>query len=200
MNEGLRKDTTERGETAQRTLRGWWQARHRIAMEALFIGVVVMSVIGIALTNIAPAASYRYWLFTVGIFAIAAVLTGNLRAWEEHRSLFHVTLEQTVHWGITLLAVLIVHLMLLGGRLTFEATGLILMLLLGQAVALDGFHRTGWRFALLGLAIMVMALFAAWFAAYVWMLVAGGLLIWVLAVILDIYLPHPADGRSPGAP
>ena len=195
MNEGMRKNATEQDGTARRTLRDWWQARHRIAMEALFLSVVMMTVIGIALTNIAPAASYRYWLFTVGLFAIAGVLTGNLRAWEEHRSLFHVTLEQTVHWAVTLLAVLIVHLMLLSGRLTYEATGLILMLLLGQAVALDGFHRTGWRFAVLGLSLMVMALFAAWFAAYVWMIVAGGLLLWLAAVLLDVYLPHPADGR-----
>ncbi len=195
MNEGMRKNATEQDGTVRRTLRGWWQARHRIAMEALFLSVVVMTVIGIALTNIAPAASYRYWLFTVGLFAIAGVLTGNLRAWEEHRSLFHVTLEQTVHWAVTLLAVLIVHLMLLSGRLTYEATGLILMLLLGQAVALDGFYRTGWRFAVLGLTIMIMALFAAWFAAYVWMIVAGGLLLWLAAVLLDVYLPHPADGR-----
>ncbi len=195
MDEGRWKNTTEQGGTARRTLRAWWEARHRIAMEALFLSVVVMTVIGIALTNIAPAASYRYWLLMVGLFAITGVLTGNLRAWEEHRSLFHVTLEQTVHWAVTLLAVLIVHLMLLSGRLTFESTGLILMLLLGQAVALDGFYRTGWRFAVLGLTIMVMALFAAWFAAYVWMIVAGGLLLWLVAVLLDIYLPHPADGR-----
>ncbi len=195
MNEGIRKNATEQEGMARSTLRDWWQARHRIAMEALFLSVVVMTVIGIALTNIAPAASYRYWLFTVGLFAIAGVLTGNLRAWEEHRSLFHVTLEQTVHWTVTLLAVLIVHLMLLSGRLTFEATGLILMLLLGQAVALDGFYRTGWRFAVLGLTIMAMALFAAWFAAYVWMIVAGGLLLWLIAMLLDIYLPHPAERR-----
>jgi len=132
MNENMRNDATEREETGRRTLRDWWRARHRIAMEALFLGVVVLTVIGVALTNIAPAASYRYWLFTVGLFAIAGVLTGNLRAREEHLSLFHVTLEQTVHWAVTLLAVLIVHLMLLSGRLTYEATGLILMLLLGQ--------------------------------------------------------------------
>ncbi len=195
MDEGSQKDMTGHGGTARHTLRDWWQARHRIAMEALFLSVVVMTVIGIALTNIAPAASYRYWLFMVGLFAIAGVLTGNLRAWEEHRSLFHVTLEQTVHWAVTLLAVLIVHLMLLSGRLTFEATGLILMLLLGQAVALDGFHRTGWRFAILGLTLMVMALLAAWFAAYVWTIVTGGLLLWLVAVLLDVYLPHPADKR-----
>ncbi len=194
MDENMRNGTTEREEKERRTLRDWWRTRHRIAMEALFLGVVVLTVIGVALTNIAPAASYRYWLFTVGLFALAGVLTGNLRAREEHRSLFHVTLEQTVHWAVTLLAVLIVHLMLLSGRLTYEATGLILMLLLGQAVALDGFHRTGWRFALLGLAIMAMALFAAWFAAYVWMIVVGGLLLWLAAVLLDAYLPHPADG------
>ncbi len=132
---------------------------------------------------------------TVGLFAVAGILTGNIRAWEEHRSLLHVTAEQTTHWAVTLLAVLIVHLMLLSGRLTFEATGLILMLLLGQAVALDGFYRTGWRFALLGLTIMGMALFAAWFAAYVWMLIAGGLLLWLAATLLDIYLPHSERKR-----
>ncbi len=176
-------------------LRGWWRTRHRIFMEAIFLAVVVMTVIGVALTNVAPSASYRYWLFTVALFAVSGILTGNLRAWEEHRSLFHVTLEQTVHWAVALLAVLIVHLMLLGGRLTYEAAGLILMLLLGQAVALDGFYRTGWRFALLGLTLMAMALFAAWFAAYVWMIVAGGLVLWLVAVIVDAYLPRSPEGR-----
>ncbi len=62
-------------------------------------------------------------------------------------------------------------------------------------MALDGFYRTGWRFALLGLTIMGMALFAAWFAAYVWMLIAGGLLLWLAATLLDIYLPHSERKR-----
>ena len=164
-------------------------------MEALFIGVMILAVIGIALTNVAPAVSHRYWLLTVGLFALAGILTANLRARAAHRSLFHVTLEQTVHWALALLAVFIVHLMLLSGRLTYEAAGLFMMLLLGQALALDGFYRTGWRFALLGLTLMAMALFAALFAAYVWMIVAGALLVWLLALALDVYLPHPADGR-----
>ncbi len=109
---GMQTDDMNRART-------WWRARHRILMEALFLAVVVMTVIGIALTNITPSTSYRYWLMTVGLFAIAGILTGNIRAWEEHRSLLHVTAEQTTHWAVTLLAVLIVHLMLLSGRLTF---------------------------------------------------------------------------------
>ena len=173
----------------------WRRARHRTLTEIFYFAVVVLGVTGIAITNVSPAASYRFWMFSAGIFAIAAIITASLRARQRSAPLMGLILEQLVHWALTVFSIIILHFMVLSGRLTFEGAGLVMMLVLGQVIALDGYRRTGWRFALLGLAIMLTALLAAWFAAYVWMIAAAGVLLWLLTLMVDIFIIHP---RSTG--
>ena len=171
------------------------QARRRkLLLEALFLAVVALAVVGLALTNASPALGYRYWLVTIALFALAGVLVGNIRAHAAHRPLMKVTLDQVAHWGVTLLAVFLVHMLVMSGRITYEAAGFVMMLLVGEAVTLDGIYQTGWRFAMVGLTIMAMAIITAWFALYVWMLVVGGLLVWALLA----YLEHRM-GKTPAA-
>jgi membrane protein YdbS with pleckstrin-like domain len=43
---------------------------------------------------------------------------------------------------------------------------------------------------------MFMALLAAWFAAYVWMIVAAGVLLWLLTLAVDIFIIHPRSAGS----
>lgn len=169
--------------------------RHRLLVEALFLLVIIMALTGFALSNAAPQTGYHYWLFTLLAFAAIAIITGNIHAWEQHRSLWRITAEQLVHWGITLLSVLVVHLVLLSGRLTYEAAGLMVMLLLGQALALDGYHRAGWRFGLLGLVMMGLTLLAGWMAASIWLLALGGILLWALSFPLEALL-HSRKKRA----
>ncbi len=171
------------------------QARRRkLFLEALFMAVVALAVTGLALTNASPALGYRYWLVTIALFALAGVLVGNIRAHAAHRPLMKVTLDQVAHWGVTLLAVFLVHLLVLSGRITYEAAGFVMMLLVGEAVTLDGIYQTGWRFAMVGLTVMAMAIITAWFALYVWMLVVGGLLVWALLAYLEHRMGNPPSG------
>jgi hypothetical protein len=168
--------------------------QQRLLAEALFLFVTGLAVTGLALTNASPALGYRFWLITVALFAVAGVITGNLRARAVSQRLMKVTVAQAAHWGVTLLAVLLVHLLVLSGRITYEAAGFVMMLLIGEAVALDGIYQTGWRFAVLGLVLMAMAIVIALFSLYIWVLLVGGLVVWGLLAVLEHGVRHRGSG------
>ncbi len=173
----------------------WWQRKHRLREELVLAGVLSLALLGIAITNISPASSYRYWLVIMGLFALAGMVLAGLRSHQKGLSVSHVALDQLVHWGATFGAVLAVFIMLGAGRLTYEATGLMILLLLGLAMFLDGYYRAGWRFSLLGILIVILALAAAWLSAYIWPILIAGAVIWPLSILAEIRLGHKLMNR-----
>jgi|GEM_PF-6513582 len=89
--------------------------------------------------------------------------------------------RQVPFWLLVLAAMFIIRALVGEGRITFAAAGFVSMLLMGLALALDGLVASGWRFTLLGLALMGMTLLTAWFAAYMWLLLPLALLTWWVA-------------------
>jgi len=74
-----------------------------------------------------------------------------------------------LHWIGLLVAVQLVYLLLLTGRLHNENTGLIVFLLLALTTFLAGIHL-GWRLCLMGLFLGAALVAAAFLEEYVWML------------------------------
>jgi len=171
----------------------WWGREHRFIEELVLAGVLVLVLTGIAITNISPARSYHFWFAMVVLFAAAGLVIGTVRAHHKHISISKVVLDQIVHWGATLVAVLAVYWMLNAGRLNYEAAGLIVVLLLGLAMFLDGYYRVGWRFSLLGFVLMLMSVGAAYLSAYIWPILFLGAVIWPLSIIIEVYLTHLKD-------
>jgi len=75
-----------------------------------------------------------------------------------------------------------VYLLLQTGRLNYESTGLIIELILGLSLFLDG-HNLGWRFCLLGTLVGITAIIAAYIEEYIW----GILLISLCLSVMTYY-------------
>lgn len=157
--------------------------------DIILLILLVLCVAGMAITNFSPARSYRYWLVMTAVFWIG----GMIIVWSkkpEHR-IRSVFLVQTMHWFASAVAVVGVFILLDTGRLNYETTGLVLLLLLGLAVFLDGF-RISWRLSLLGVMLGVSSIIAALIEQYIWIVMLGTVA-GVLVVVL--WERRTGDGR-----
>ncbi len=153
--------------------------RKTLVEDIILLLLLALCLLGMAITNFSPARSYRYWLVMTAVFWIG----GMIIVWSkkpEHR-LRAVLWVQTVHWLATVVAVIGVFVLLDAGRLNYETTALVLLVVLGLSVFLDG-YRISWRLSLLGAMLGFSAIVAALIEQYMWIIVLGTLA--VLAVII----------------
>jgi hypothetical protein len=127
----------------------------------IFISLLVLSMAGVGITDYSPEISHFYWLAMVFVFAIAAMFSGYKRAQHKNLPVWNDIFIHLLHWVGTLIAVLVVYTFLHTGRIDFEQTGLMILLILALATFLDGL-RIGWRFSLAGVFLGVTAIVAAY--------------------------------------
>ncbi len=154
--------------------------RKTLVEDIILLLLLALCLVGMAITNFSPARSYRYWLVMTAVFWIG----GMIIVWSKRpeRKFYSVLLVQTMHWLATAVAVVGVFVLLDTGRLNYETTGLVLLLLLGLAVFLDGF-RISWRLSLLGVMLGLSAIVAALIVQYLWLVMLAAL-VGVLLVAL----------------
>lgn len=140
-----------------------------------------LSILGVGITDYSPLQSYRYW----GAMTLVLASSGMAIGWSRvHRLGLPVAKTlgtQLIHWAATGVAVGGILLLLKAGRLNYESTGLVLLIVLGLATFLDG-YRINWRFSLVGLLIFVSGITAAYVEEYLWVLlvIATGVAVAVL--------------------
>lgn len=131
------------------------------------VGVLLLSIVGVGVTDVSPMKSYYYWIVLTLLFGVASIAI----IWFKEKELDHKSSSaigaQIIHWAGTIFAVLIVFSLLKSGRLNYENSGLVMMLILGLSIFLDGYHMS-WRFSLVGLFIMFCTILVAYAEAYVW--------------------------------
>ncbi len=175
-----------------------------------FIGLIVFSLIGIAMTNLSPIISFWYWLAMVPVFAGAAVVTEWTQARHLGDTVTHVIKIQIAHWSGVVIALLATHTLWANGRLQNEDTGLVILLTLAVATYLDGPH-CGWRFYLAGSFLFLIAVVAAHIKYFVWFVILLAVPIVLLGIYLDEHhlvptirgsrkLEKAADYAAPRAP
>ena len=163
--------------------------------EALLGEVFILSLAGIAITNISPTSGLRYWAGMSLMMAISALVIGAVRMAEERNGRAKFFLAQIVHWAATLLVLFAVHELYRAGRLNHDNAALVLLLILGLSTFLDG-YRISWRFALTGVLLAATALLAAYVEKYTWPMVVIGFVV-LLGVVAFEYLRR---GRRQGNP
>ena len=150
--------------------------RKYIIEEVILFIVFALSLIGMAITDFSPLESHRYWVLMIVLLAIASIGLGWSK--EDYQGkLFNLTVRQLIHWGATLLTVLGVYLLLHTGRLNYESTGLIIELILGFSLFLDG-RNFGWRISLLGILVGSTAIVAAYVDEYIWVILLVSSCLW----------------------
>lgn len=169
-------------------------------MEATaLIAALILSLLGIGITDYSPGQSYRYWGGMTLVLAVAGIAIG----WSTTRRLgmpARATLiAQLIHWCATGIAVTGVFLLLKAGRLNYENTGLVLLLTLGLSTFLDG-CRVSWRFGLIGLLMFVTGIVAAYAEEYLWVLLIIAVGVAIFTFIWGRYRSAKAHHVQAGSP
>ena len=160
--------------------------------EIVIIGLIVLSIIGIGITDFSPADSYKYWVAMVPIFCGACLILEWSRVRGKGFKWTTILRTQLLHWAGLLVAVRLVFEMLHKGRLDNENTGLVILLLLALSIFIAGIHL-GWRLCLVGGFLGAALVAATYLEEYVWILLIIG-----LAVLVIVFLWKHFVGSQDG--
>jgi hypothetical protein len=155
--------------------------------EIIFFALIMLSLVGVGITDYAPMQSWAYWLFMVAVLATSAVVIEKILVDRKDASFLALVGTQLMHWGASLVAILLGLSFVKSGRMTYEGAGLVVLLVLSLATFLDGYH-VGWRFYLAGVFLAITTVFAAYFEQYMWVLFVVGIMSIVFAIYLEKYL------------
>lgn len=160
---------------------GWF---HRIFVnEAILASLLILCFIGVAYTNFASARSYHFWLWTIPVFAVAAIISEWSRYKRDEIDGYAFIRQQVLHWSAVFITIKIIFLLNQVGRYNNDTTALTLMITLSLSTYIAGVY-IGWRFIVLGLFMSLATLLVAYLEAYMWVLipVAIGIVLTGLAV------------------
>jgi ABC-type uncharacterized transport system fused permease/ATPase subunit len=163
--------------------------------EAILVVLLVLSAIGVGITDFSPQHSWKYWLSMVPIFGTLSFLGGWSRVRRRGQSWWVMLRTQLLHWGALLVAVYMIFLLLGAGRLDNENTGLVALLALSLTTFLAGVHFD-WRFCLVGAFLAVTLIMAAWVEEYVWMMLIFAVLLVLVGLLVGRYMIHRHAGKT----
>jgi general stress protein CsbA len=135
--------------------------------EIILIALILLSIIGIGITDFSPADSHRYWFAMVPVFAGACLILEWSRARGKGQKWTTIIRTQLLLWLGLLLAVRLAYLLLHTGRLDNENIGLIILLLLALTTFFAGIHL-GWRLFIVGIFLGVALIGATYLEEFVW--------------------------------
>ncbi len=150
----------------------------------ILILVLVSSLIGIGITNYAPLKSNLYWSLMTLVLAFSATISGWYKSKRLGVPARQLLLTQVVHWVATIIALSAVFLLLKSGRLNFDNTGLVILVILGLSTFLDGF-RLNWYYSFIGIIILTTGLLAAYLEQYLWILLVFSAFISVMIIFWE---------------
>ena len=154
--------------------------------KVIYVSLVLLALLGMAITNFSPADAHIYWLVMTLVFALAAVITGWQRADDKQAKTKLVT-SQLFHWGGTLIAVMVIYAFLHSGQIQNETVSLMILLILSFSTFLDGIH-VGWHFSLLGILLAISTVIVSYVDEYIWIIVIIAMIFIAISFIWDKYI------------
>jgi hypothetical protein len=151
--------------------------------EIIFVALTGLSLIGVGITDFSPAHSYWYWFAMAPIFAAASLVSEWARARGTGQRAVRILRTQLLTWLGLLVAIHIVFFLLHAGRMNYENTGLVILLLLALTTFNAGIHL-GYHWCLLGAFLGLTLLLVAYLEEYVWVVV----FLVVLAAVATLFV------------
>jgi hypothetical protein len=116
------------------------------------IAMILLAMVGAAVTLADAAWARTYWLALVPIFGVMCTIA----AWDDARAVDRMVVRQILHWLSVGLAIMLdFNFLQARGEQTAAATGLSSLLILGLGCLLAGIHLD-WLFAVVGLLLLLM--------------------------------------------
>ncbi|QBQ55248.1 hypothetical protein [Nitrosococcus wardiae] len=160
--------------------------------EVIFYGLIILSVVGAAITQASVVVGRLYWLAMIPIIAAATLYVEWVRGRETGTRWRALLRAQLFHWGALLVSVEVVYLLFNFGRLSNEGVSLVILLLLAQTTFLVGVY-VDWRFSIVALFQAFSLIMLAYLQAYIWLI----LLIAIGIIALGIYFHRKFPGKLP---
>jgi hypothetical protein len=137
------------------------------------IAMVLLAMVGAAVTLADAAWARTYWLTLVPIFGVMCTVA----AWDDTRALDRMVVRQILHWlSVGLAIILDFNFLQARGEQTAAATGLSSLLILALGCLLAGIHLD-WLFAAVGLLLLLMVVIVSVAQEYLALVFLAGVLI-----------------------
>ena len=144
--------------------------------EIVLLVLIVLSVVGMAITDAAPDVGFLLWLIMVPVYGALGLFIQWSRGPDAGVNWSRLVRSQVMHWLGLLIAIKIAYLLLYMGRLNYENTGYVVALMLALTTYLSGVHLGRWRISLAGIFLAVAVILAGWLEQYAWLfLIVAGL-------------------------
>ena len=146
--------------------------------------MLVLSLIGVGITDWAPQHAWKYWSYLVPVFGLICIVEMWRARRPDERHVHGVMLrKQILHWLGLMACVYLVFTFVKIGLVSAEIAGLVNLMMLALTMFLAGVHFD-WTYLLVGLVLGAFAASAAYVEQYLlfWMLpvaaVAAVIIIW----------------------
>jgi hypothetical protein len=150
--------------------------------ETVFILLMILSLVGIVITDFSQHDGYGYWMLMVLVFGMLSIFVSWLQAKNNANDIGEIVKEQGLHWMHTLIIVGASSFLNKSGQLTDISASLVILLILALATMLDGM-RIGWQFSLLGFFLAACVIIVAYIEAFIWACGGLGLLVVIGALL-----------------
>lgn len=157
--------------------------RHLHEAELAAAALLILSAIGIGVTDISPDRGFRYWLAMVPVFALVSGVVEFRHREGSRAQLARRFLKLVGHWAGAFGAIYLVMLFRQTGRINAPISGLAALLVLAFASFESGVHLDP-RLLPVGLLLAATCVVVAVLEEYVWALLALAGVTLVLAVFL----------------
>lgn len=154
--------------------------------EIVLVLMLILSLLGVWITDFSPVDGYGYWIILVFIFALFAITIAWLQSKNGIRDFKSILREQSLHWFTSLLVVEGMYSLQRAGHFSEEDAGLVVMMILAQSTILDGV-RIGWRFSLVGIFLGVSAIIAAYTRHFFWIELLIAIFIVAATIMWEIW-------------
>jgi hypothetical protein len=132
-------------------------------------GLIALSFIGIAITNVSPGKSHIYWVVMVPVFAAVSLYVRWSRLRGTGVKWLSVLKTSLLHWASFVIGVQVLYMLHRLGQLDTESIGFLVSLLLTLSVFLEGVYLD-WRFYIVAFFLAMSLVLAIYMAAFMWII------------------------------
>lgn len=145
--------------------------------ETPYLLLIVLSLIGIGWTSVSRTPTTTYWIVLTPVAALICIAAG-WRHCTLNAERLRMAASQALHWAAFLLAMILVTISDIHGMVNFDATALMLLMLLALGVFTAGLSLWSWKLCVTGLFLGLAAPLLAWVerAALLLMLIGAALI------------------------
>ena len=163
-------------------------AKHVLKMDAmLFVGIMFLALLGVGITDYRGENAHGYWRYMLILMSVGTTLWGAWRARRlglaESSKLLY---QQVILWGTAMVAMAVIYLLLGTGRLNYETTGLLILLVLAFTTFIDGM-LVSWKLYVVGLLLLLTLLLATYVESFLWMIVLAAVVMIALVLVFVVW-------------